>query len=134
VQYAASLLPDCWFSRNLTWTCRGHDSAGRPRSTWDTMIQNFAGIKIHPVVSSDTAMIRNAYSCAALPEQDHLTGMSVYKVLRCFYFYPCPSRAADGQTSLTHSQSCWRVCGHVTGYDYHIMSIENQSSAPTCKK
>lgn len=96
--------------------------------------QNFAGIKIHPLVSSDAAMIRNAYFCAALHEQDHLTGVSVYKVLRCFYFHPCPSRAAYGHSGLTHSQSCWRVCGNVTGYDYRIMSIENQSSVPNCKK
>ena len=37
--YAANLPPDRWLARILTWTCRGHQGTGRPRNTWDTMIQ-----------------------------------------------------------------------------------------------
>ena len=40
-QYAANLPPDRWLSRILTWICRGRHTVGRPRSTWNTMIQNF---------------------------------------------------------------------------------------------
>ena len=39
--YAANLPPDRWLARILTWTCRGHQNTGRPRNTWDTMIQKF---------------------------------------------------------------------------------------------
>ena len=39
--YAANLPPDRWLARILTWTCREHQNTGRPRNTWDTMIQKF---------------------------------------------------------------------------------------------
>ena len=39
--HAANLPPDRWLARILTWTCRGHQNTGRPRNTWDTMIQKF---------------------------------------------------------------------------------------------
>ena len=42
VHYAANLPPDRWLARILTWTCREHQKTGRPRNTWDTMIQKFS--------------------------------------------------------------------------------------------
>ena len=59
--YAANLPPDRWLARILTWTCRGHQGTGRPRNTWDTMIQKFCRYQ-HFGIWLDVARDANRWS------------------------------------------------------------------------
>ena len=59
--YAANLPPDRWLARILSWTCRGHQGTGRPRNTWDTMIQKFCRYQ-HLGIWLDVARDANRWS------------------------------------------------------------------------
>ena len=93
--YAANLPPDRWLARILTWTCRGHQGTGRPRNTWDTMIQKFCRYQ-HLGIWLDVARDANRWSnlmphfvtfCAQTGRKRSERHCNVQSVVLFFYFH-----------------------------------------------
>ena len=96
--YAANLPPDRWLARILTWTCRGHQGTGRPRNTWDTMIQKFCRYQ-HLGIWLDVARDANRWSnlmphfvtfCAQTGRKRSERHCNVQSVVLFFSFSPVP--------------------------------------------
>ena len=96
--YAANLPPDRWLARILTWTCRGHQGTGRPRNTWDTMIQKFCRYQ-HLGIWLDVARDANRWSnlmphfvtfCAQAWRRRSEGHCNVQSVALFFLFSPVP--------------------------------------------
>ena len=96
--YAANLPPDRWLARILTWTCRGYQGTGRPRNTWDTMIQKFCRYQ-HLGIWLDVARDANRWSnlmphfvtfCAQTWRKRSERHCNVQSVVLSFLFSPVP--------------------------------------------